>query len=1001
MRFSMDGVWASVRVLVAVVGVVVCLMLGLAGSSACLAQPADEGHVRRAGGAGRAGTGERYEYSRLVMGTKARIVVYAAEEREARLGAAAAFEEMLRLEALMTDYRADSALCRISERAGEGAQQAPAELVRVLKQAQRIADLTDGAFDPTVGRATRAWRAARDAGRLPSEEERERLVANGYLQMLVDEDAGGAGGDGGGTVELLDKNLRLDLGGIGKGYAAQRAVEVLKARGLGRCLVALSGDISVGDAPPGAECWVVQVDVGWPHEELESTRGTASHVTWGGGIRLVNQSVSTSGDAEQHVVLDGVRYSHIVNPATGLGLTRPRAACVVSSDGATADALATALCVLGPERARGVLARFDHEFALVMGAEDWEVSGVPSQYESEEFPWTATKGTMRETTAELREDDSPWPEGRGRRRERGPVAAADDDAARLAWFRDARFGLFIHWGLYSVLAGEWEGKPALGTGEWIQDHYDIAPDVYEKTAARFNPVKFDAKAWAALAREAGMKYIVITTKHHEGFSLFDSAHSAYDVMDATPFKRDIMRELADATRAEGLRIGWYHSIMDWHHPNANPFPFADAAMNPPNRTADWAAYAPVLRDQVRELLTKYGPIGVMWFDGEWVKEWTDEQGWAMYRMCRELQPSVLVNNRVGKGRDGMAGLTKEGAHAGDFGTPEQEVPGTGLVGVDWESCMTMNDTWGYNAKDANWKSSTTLIRTLIETASKGGNFLLNVGPTGEGEIPRESVERLREMGKWMKLNGEAIYGTRAGPFKKLKWEGGGRCTSGERDGGPVLYAHVFEKSERVVLPGLKSGVRRVWALADATRRTLACTRLEGDEGWAIDTSGVEWGEHATVLVVELDGPAEVVDVPMRLIAEADGAFVLKVEDANTQGSVKVEHKDGKANLGFWSNTSDRVWWEFAGVPSGRYRVVADIAVDKVQGGGELLIDAGEGATATAGISAMGTWSEFSAIQIGELTLGEAAGPRRLTLQASRLDAQALLNLRSLRLEPVR
>lgn len=312
--------------------------------------------------------------------------------------------------------------------------------------------------------------------------------------------------------------------------------------------------------------------------------------------------------------------------------------------------------------------------------------------------------------------------------------------------------------------------------------------------------------------------------------------------------------------------------------------------------------------------------------------------------------------------------------------------------------MTMNDTWGYNAKDQNWKSSTTLIRTLIETASKGGNFLLNVGPTGEGEIPRESVERLREMGRWMGVNGEAIYGTRAGPFKKLKW---GRCTSGERDGGPVLYAHVFEKAERVVLPGLRTGVRRVWSLADATKRTLKCERLAGDDGWSIDTNGVAWNEHATVLLVELDGPAEVVEVPMRLVAEADGAFVLKVEDASTQGSVKIEHKDGKANLGFWSGLNDRVWWEFAGVPSGRYRVVADIAVDKVQGGGELIIDAGEGAAATAGISAMGTWSEFSAIQIGELTLGEATGPRRLTLQASRLDAQALLNLRSLRLEPLR
>jgi alpha-L-fucosidase len=368
---------------------------------------------------------------------------------------------------------------------------------------------------------------------------------------------------------------------------------------------------------------------------------------------------------------------------------------------------------------------------------------------------------------------------------RGETARQRD--ARMAWWREARFGMFIHFGLYSIPAGRWEGKEINGVGEWIQQKVPVSPEQYAKLADQFNPKQFDAEAWVKIAKDAGMKYIVITSKHHDGFALFDSKVSDYDVT-ITPFNRDILKELADAARGQGLKICWYHSIMDWHHPDAQApkFPhYNDGKSKNPNFPRYVERY---LKPQVKELLTNYGPIGVMWFDGEWIPEWTETDGKDLYAFCRSIQPDVIVNNRVGKGRSGMQGMSKDANAAGDFGTPEQEVPPAGIPGVDWESCMTMNDTWGYKIDDHNFKSSQELIRTLIDIASKGGNFLLNVGPTPDGVIPPESVERLGDIGRWMKANGESIYGTSASPVAdKLPW---GRITSKPSE--RKLYLHVFD-----------------------------------------------------------------------------------------------------------------------------------------------------------------------------------------------------------------
>ena len=367
---------------------------------------------------------------------------------------------------------------------------------------------------------------------------------------------------------------------------------------------------------------------------------------------------------------------------------------------------------------------------------------------------------------------------------------SSDRGARMAWWRDARFGMFIHWGLYAVPAGEYKGLRSKEIGEWIMSWANIPRAEYEKFAPQFNPVKFDAAQWVRIAKDAGMKYLVITSKHHDGFSMYDSAVSNYDIVDSTPFRKDPMRALADECRRQGIRFAFYYSIMDWHHPSQ----YVDAPDKHPDaghrqtkmRDGRKQEYVDYMKAQLRELVTKYDPA-ILWFDGEWVDWWTEEDGQDLYKYVRGLKPDILINNRVGKGRKGMEGMNRtDREYSGDFGTPEQRIPASGLPGVDWESCMTMNDTWGFKHYDENWKSSERLVRNLVDIVSKGGNYLLNVGPTALGEIPQASVTRLADVGRWMRVNGEAIYGSGASPFEaQLAW---GRAT--RRPG--KLYLHVFE-----------------------------------------------------------------------------------------------------------------------------------------------------------------------------------------------------------------
>jgi alpha-L-fucosidase len=416
----------------------------------------------------------------------------------------------------------------------------------------------------------------------------------------------------------------------------------------------------------------------------------------------------------------------------------------------------------------------------------------------------------------------------------------DASATDLTWWREARFGMFIHWGLYSILGGEWGGRTDYA--EWIRNNAHIPIGEYDTLVGRFNPAGFDAGRWAGLARQAGMGYLTITTKHHDGFCLFDSKLTDYCVR-STPFKRDIMREIAGACRREGIRPCWYHSIMDWHHPDYLPRRDWEAETRPVGG-ARFARYQSYLHGQVTELLTNYGDIGVMWFDGQWEGTWTHEAGRALYQKCKALQPKVIVNNRV----EGWSPVPITDP-LGDFRTPEQEIPATGWPGVDWESCITMNDNWGFNSHDHNFKSLRRLIELLVETASKGGNLLLNIGPKSDGTFPDESVERLEAIGRWMAVNGSAIHGTTASPFAHAPF----RATS--KSNQLNLFISNWT-TDGLPVPGLRTPIRKAYLLADPGRQALGVSRTESGASLALPPAPPD--PVCSVIVLEFDGKPEVV-----------------------------------------------------------------------------------------------------------------------------------------------
>ncbi|MGN6369076.1 MAG: alpha-L-fucosidase [Phycisphaerae bacterium] len=338
---------------------------------------------------------------------------------------------------------------------------------------------------------------------------------------------------------------------------------------------------------------------------------------------------------------------------------------------------------------------------------------------------------------------------------------------RLQWFHQARFGMFIHWGLYAIPAGEWNGiSGKRHYNEWIQQAARIPTPDYESFAKQFNPAHFDPDAIVKMAKAAGMKYIVFTTKHHDGFCMFDSQLTDYTVTKRTPWAQDPTKLLADACHREGLTFCVYYSLPDWHNPNFPAQYSMDNFHAHPSPSADITKYDDYLRGQITELLTHYGPIGLIWFDDGGMFKNADKpallQAPKLLETIHSLQPNTLLNDRLGQGAD--------------YVTPEQRIPANGL-GKPFEVCMTLTKTnWGYVAKDHSWKSPAEVLQKLVDIASKGGNFLLNVGPMPSGEIPQPAKDILAQVGQWTSANAEALYGTTPSPFPDTPtW---GRITTG-------------------------------------------------------------------------------------------------------------------------------------------------------------------------------------------------------------------------------
>ncbi len=386
---------------------------------------------------------------------------------------------------------------------------------------------------------------------------------------------------------------------------------------------------------------------------------------------------------------------------------------------------------------------------------------------------------------------------------------------RIRWFQHDRFGMFIHWGLYAIPA----------RGEWVRSVEEMPEEAYLPFFDEFDPVDFDAKKWAAAAKQAGMKYAVLTAKHHDGFCLFDSQYTDFKST-KTPCRRDIVREFLDAFRAEGLKVGLYYSLLDWHHPD---YPHLKDRNHPMRNKADpeqeagrdFNRYLDYMHHQVRELCENYGTLDLLWFDFSYDdmrgETWRAKE---LVRMIRLLQPNVILDNRLEASGEGFGSLAtgNPSEYSGDFVSPEQIIPPDGLLdenGNDlcWEACVTMNDNWGYHSGDKNFKSVSLLIKKLVECVSKGGNMLLNVGPDARGNIPQESLNILSQLGEWMHRNAASVYGCGKSGLPKPE---NGRITRR----GDTLYYHIMEPAIGAVpLYGIpKEKIRRVRLLADQSER---------------------------------------------------------------------------------------------------------------------------------------------------------------------------------------
>lgn len=566
---------------------------------------------------------------------------------------------------------------------------------------------------------------------------------------------------------------------------------------------------------------------------------------------------------------------------------------------------------------------------------------------------------------------------------------AADREERLAWWREARFGMFVHWGLYSAAGGAWEGKVyPQHYAEWIQNWAAVPSGTYAAAMKpRFQPEPGCTEEWAKLAADAGMRYAVMTSKHHDGFTLFRSSEP-YSLenpitggTNISPKGRDLAREFADSMRKHGLRPGFYYSLLDWQHPDA----FAMALPVPAGPTPrDPARYRAYVRAHVNELVSNYGELATLWFDySDAVRQGAAWGAAELLADLRAKQPSILVNNRLYNGLENQFG---------DYGTPEKYVPPTGLPEMDWEVNHTLNESYGFSAHDVAWKDTTTVVRLLCDIVSKGGNLLLNIGPDARGHVPEEAQRTLRGVGSWMRTNGEAIYGTHASPFARLPW---GRAT--QKSGRLHLMVFDWPADGRLAVP-MRGRVKSARLLGSEAK--LECSHAAGDRGGLeIQLSGRATDPACSVIALELEG--EVEPLPFAVTRGADGNFVLQPHDATLTGpSLRVEQSGSQLeiryNLGYWLDVSATARWPLAleGTEPVDFEVAIELACADASAGAELeLVFPNQ--TLVFAMPATGGWQSYRSVELGSVKL--AAGSQDCLLRARSKPGEAVGNVRAIRL----
>lgn len=482
---------------------------------------------------------------------------------------------------------------------------------------------------------------------------------------------------------------------------------------------------------------------------------------------------------------------------------------------------------------------------------------------------------------------------------------SSDGENRLQWFKDAKFGMIIHWGPYSALGGEWNGhKVAAGSNaEWIMKDFTIPVREYRELARKMNPEKFNASEWVRLAKATGMKYIIITAKHHDGFAMYHSGVTKYNIVDWTTFHRDPLKELSDACAEQGIKFCVYYSHReDWDHPGGygNDWDYDNDWGNDAYQDEQFNRYLEEkAKPQLKELLTNYGRLGIVWFDRGM---FTEEQGLEFVKIVRDLQPDCLINSRVGNYNQDLLGDYQS---MSDNGVPP------GGLGEYWESVQTLNRTWGYNKFDTLWKSSETVIRKLVEIVSRGGNYALNIGPTGEGEIPEETIKILHEVGAWVQRNAESIYGTHANPFDESTWR-----YASIKGNKIYLFVKDWPKDGQLTVSGLRNQIKKAYLPID---KSIQLSVHQHGELTTVELPPNPPDTPVSVVVLESDGIPSI--HPSIAVQNKTGIIKLDYSTVTTQGKTKTRYnRKGGFHISKWTGPQDIATWTIQIDTPGTFKV---------------------------------------------------------------------------------